>query len=382
MEKIRTGWIILVFALLHFVTAVLCRIWNMDDSMLLTLLTMTLTVLICLRERISIEFIAISIVLVNIVGYAAGTGFAILLGLFVDNDLLLHGISTFLTTEMMGWSLHFATRIPYIKNKRDSKRITYDNKIRWTIIAVAVIYLIRVFINAWTASGERLHGDSAGAVVGNAIALLIFVIDIIFISTSARKAMNSEREKADKARFQYMNLKQQVNPHFLFNSLNVLDALVYDGTREEASTYIHKLAGLYRYMLRNEGEELVSLSDELEYARMYIDLLRVRFPEGIKVEDEIRREDLSRMVVPCSVQLLLENATKHNAFSASEPLLIKLSSDNHYLMITNNLRPRLTPSSSTGLGLSYIQRQYGDISGKEVQIRRTDTEFAVSLPLL
>lgn len=382
MEKIRTGWIILVFALLHFVTAVLCRIWNMDDSMLLTLLTMTLTVLICLRERISIEFIAISIVLVNIVGYAAGTGFAILLGLFVDNDLLLHGISTFLTTEMMGWSLLFATRIPYIKNKRDSKRITYDNKIRWTIIAVAVIYLIRVFINAWTASGERLHGDSAGAVVGNAIALLIFVIDIIFISTSARKAMNSEREKADKARFQYMNLKQQVNPHFLFNSLNVLDALVYDGTREEASTYIHKLAGLYRYMLRNEGEELVSLSDELEYARMYIDLLRVRFPEGIKVEDGIRREDLSRMVVPCSVQLLLENATKHNAFSASEPLLIKLSSDNHYLMITNNLRPRLTHSSSTGLGLNYIQRQYGDISGKEVQIRRTDGEFAVSLPLL
>lgn len=382
MEKIRTGWIILVFALLHFATAVLCRIWNMDDSMLLTLLTMTLTVLICLRERVSIEFIAISIVLVNIVGYAAGTGFAILLDRFVDNELLFHGISTFLTTEMMGWCLYYAIRIPYIQNKRDSHTINYDNTIRWTIIAVAVIYLIRVLINVWTESSEGLSGDSASTVVGNAIALLIFVIDIVFISTSARKAMNSEREKADKARFQYMNLKQQVNPHFLFNSLNVLDALVYDGTREEASTYIHKLAGLYRYMLRNEGEELVSLSDELEYARMYIDLLRVRFPEGIKVEDGIRREDLSRMVVPCSVQLLLENATKHNAFSASEPLLIKLSSDNHYLMITNNLRPRLTHSSSTGLGLNYIQRQYGDISGKEVQIRRTDGEFAVSLPLL
>ncbi|MBQ9309714.1 MAG: histidine kinase [Bacteroidales bacterium] len=381
MEKVRTGWLILIFALLHFATAAVCRMLDADDTMLLTLLTMTLTVLICLRERISLEFIGLSIVLVNIIGYAAGTGFAALMKLFISNGILRHAISTFLTTEMLGWMIYGATKISFAKSSHARRQLTSDFQVRWIIFAVGLIYLIRVIINVWSASGGQLK-ETGGDIVGNSIALLIFVADIIFISNSTRKAMEAERGKANKARFQYMNLKQQVNPHFLFNSLNVLDALVCDGTKEEASTYIHKLAGLYRYMLRNEGEELVSLSDELEYARMYLALLRVRFPEGIRMEEDIRPEDLSRMVVPCSVQLLLENATKHNAFSASEPLLIRISSDNNTLLITNNLRLRLTPSSSTGLGLKYIRQQYLDHSGAEVLVQKSDAEFSVSLPLL
>ena len=382
MEKISTSWLIHIFALLHLVTAVLCRSFGMDDTLLLTLLTMTLTVLICLRERISIEFTALSIVLVNIIGYVAGIGLAALIRLGINNAVVEHGISTLLTTEMLGWGMYYATKLKAVQAAKSRNRLTLDTQAAWVLIAVGVIYIIRVLINIWAnGSGQSLR-ESTGDVLGTAIALLIFVADIIFISISAQKAMEAERAKADKARFQYINLKQQVNPHFLFNSLNVLDALVYDGTREEASTYIHKLAGIYRYMLRDEGEDLVSLSDELDFTGQYLDLMRVRFPSGLDVSMDVKEDDLRRNVVPCAVQLLVENATKHNAFSAAEPLHINISTNHDTVTITNNLMPRLTPSSSTGLGLSYIRRVYLNLCGKEPEILRTDSEFSVSLPLL
>ena len=107
--------------------------------------------------------------------------------------------------------------------------------------------------------------------------MIYSVIYMIEYAITARRNAEKEKNRADLAKFQYLNLKQQVNPHFLFNSLNILDALVLDGRDREASEYIHKLAGIYRYMLRNEEEGTVTLRDEMTYVEMYRDLLKVRF---------------------------------------------------------------------------------------------------------
>ena len=121
-----------------------------------------------------------------------------------------------------------------------------------------------------------------------------------------------------------MALKNQVNPPFLFNSLNILDSIIQEEPRETASRYVHKLSGIYRYMLQHDGSRLVRLSEEETFVTMYYDLLKVRFPEGFTVEKNIREEDLGRMIVPCTLQLLLENVTKHNAISADSPIHISV----------------------------------------------------------
>jgi len=178
-----------------------------------------------------------------------------------------------------------------------------------------------------------------------------------------------------------MNLKQQVNPHFLFNSLNVLDCLVAEGEKEDAREYIQKLSGLYRYMLHNENQPLVPLEDEMEYVDMFTGLLMVRFPNGLIIEKSIRDEDMRRFVFTYSVQMLVENATKHNAISADKPLTVKIVSDGEYITVSNNLNPKMVQPESTGLGLKYIKNTYAG-RGKEVIIKETNDQYIVSLPLL
>jgi LytS/YehU family sensor histidine kinase len=135
-------------------------------------------------------------------------------------------------------------------------------------------------------------------------------------------------------------------------------------------------------MIKSEDEILVQLNDELTFVDMYVDLLKVRFPEGFDVDIEVLEEDKARFVLPCSIQLLIENTTKHNAVSAENPLIIRIKSDGEQLYVSNNIVPKITKVQSTGLGHKYIRQQYLDISGKEIGIESTENEYIVTLPLL
>jgi LytS/YehU family sensor histidine kinase len=208
------------------------------------------------------------------------------------------------------------------------------------------------------------------------------IVYIVNYALTSRSEMKMHKEQANLAQYRYLKLKRQVNPHFLFNSLNILDCLVCDEKTEEASMYIHKLAGIYRYMIKSEDYELVSLREEMEFAGQYIDLLKIRFPEGFDVIIDVPQEQMARFVLPCSIQLLIENATKHNAVSTDNPLVIKIKAEADKICVSNNIVPKLTVSSSTGLGQKYIRQQYMDLSGKGIEISRTDTEYNVTLPLL
>ncbi len=293
------------------------------------------------------------------------------------------GDNSFILLSLIGVTILFEERY----RKKEARMTSIQNGFR------LVLFLITVSAIAAIMACLGLPYHLSGKVTGRrflellliAIVIEAMVYSVIYMieyAITTRRKAEKEKDRADLAKFQYLNLKQQVNPHFLFNSLNILDSLVINGQDEEASTFIHKLAGIYRYMLKNEEESTVTLRDEMTYVGMYCDLLKVRFQEGFNVDVRIREEDLSRCVIPCSIQLLVENATKHNSVTPGEPLGVEIYTDGESLTVVNNLIPRVTRSQSSGIGLNYIRQQYEERSGKEIEIVRTDTTYKVKLPLL
>ena len=457
MKRISTAWVIHGFALLHAAVAALCLGVGIKDGLLLTALTMLLTVIICLRRNLTTEFTAMSIILVIIVGYVLGNIGARLLDFCPP--MLQHALSTFIVTELLGWTLDgFASRFLNSGAAAHERRVSWKKDYGWLVFAVLVVFGIRALFvyvfSSGTFQGSDLVQYTFAFLDNGASIVLMIAASILFIRFSRRHihservslpvtflflivvsvacsvivtmdlpfhlhkpdspqeyyrntlvalvvettvfslaymvnfAVNMQKEvvwqrkQRHQAEFRYFTLKSHVNPHFLFNSLNVLDNIIKESSREEASQYVHKLSGIYRYLLRHEQNRLVPLSEEVIFAKMYLDLLKIRFPEGIKTVNHIADEDLSRMMVPCTLQILLENACKHNAISKEDPLVIELSSDGKSLTVSNRIIPRVTPSASTGLGLQYIRNQYRDLAGKEVVIEKTTERFTVILPLL
>lgn len=135
-------------------------------------------------------------------------------------------------------------------------------------------------------------------------------------------------------------------------------------------------------MIKSEDEDLVPLHEELSFVQQYIDLLRVRFPEGFRVDMNIQENQLNKYVLPCALQLLIENAIKHNAVNADKPLIIKLETDDSNVWVSNNILPKFGKIESTGLGQKYLRQQYLDLSGKQIRIEQNEDEFKVTLPLI
>lgn len=135
-------------------------------------------------------------------------------------------------------------------------------------------------------------------------------------------------------------------------------------------------------MIKSEEEEVVPLRDELVFVRLYVDLLKVRFPEGFEVKVDVPDELMARFVLPCSIQLLIENATKHNTVSPEQPLVVEVTADGENLTVRNNIIPKVTKTPSTGLGQKYIRQMYLDRSGKSIKIEKTEDDYSVTLPLL
>lgn len=456
--NIRLSGIIHIFALLHAGVALVCRFSGIDDELFLTILTMTMVLLICLKKGLRIEFTAASIIVANIIGYLIGNIGADILNTFISNPYTVHALSTAVTTEILGWSIIAFTKI-FRKNTETASGTISSEYIRWLILAVAGIFILRlclvfIFSTGTFSSGQmwettadifsnsfiiitlvcfnliyirfaarfsKKYGNvvksvmlvafclasavSVSLIVGSGIPgridpdfakeypallattllaqittyCLVYMVNYAF---TARTRMQEERGKANLAQYRYVKLKHQVNPHFLFNSLNILDCLVCEEKTEQASTYIHKLAGIYRYMIKSEDEQVVSLREELEFVGRYIDLLQVRFPEGLEVIVSVPEEAMNRYVLPCSLQLLIENAIKHNAVTSDYPLKIEITVKGDEVQVKNNLNPKLTKNPSTGLGQKYIRQLYHDLSGKDIVIGKTETDYCVTLPLL
>lgn len=190
-----------------------------------------------------------------------------------------------------------------------------------------------------------------------------------------------ERIKMDNLGAQYELLRQQVNPHFLFNSLNTLKYMVETGD-QHAGDFILKLSDFYRFTLENRKLDLIRLSEELEILQAYMFLLKARFEEGIDLEIRIANEHRASLVPPFTLQLLVENCIKHNVVSLDKPLQISVYSEGDWLVVENGLQRKRTPESSTGVGLENINQRYMHLLDQKIEIQATDTIFRIKLPVV
>ena len=212
--------------------------------------------------------------------------------------------------------------------------------------------------------------------------LLCVMADLVIYFLRYDQQMRQMKQQHSKSQYQYHQLKQQLNPHFLFNSLNILDYLVQNGDKERASAFIKKLASIYRYLLNTGDSKTVTLAEELKFVDNYTDLLKERFIEGFNVLVSAEPSLMSRQIIPCALQLLVENAIKHNVANAQHPLFVKIITDGNSIVVSNNIQPKINVNPSTEVGLKNIERQYSDIADKSIIVSNDGATFSVTLPLL
>jgi LytS/YehU family sensor histidine kinase len=200
-----------------------------------------------------------------------------------------------------------------------------------------------------------------------------------FLLAWRQTAINVEKIKREHISSQYEALKNQVNPHFLFNSLNALSSLVYDRP-EKAVEFINRLSDVYRYVLDSKDKEVVSIEEELSFVNAYSFLLKARFEENIVIHIDV--DHPAGFIPPMSIQMLLENAVKHNEISDAHPMNIHISDKEEYIYVRNNLKLKEQRTDISGIGLDNIKSRYSVLTDRTVHIERSKNEFIVGLPIL
>ncbi|UOE38176.1 2TM domain-containing protein [Chryseobacterium oryzae] len=201
------------------------------------------------------------------------------------------------------------------------------------------------------------------------------------LKKATKKEVVEQKLIAKSANAQLESLKNQLDPHFLFNSLNVLSSLI-DENPVQAQKFTASMSKIYRYVLEQKDKELVSVEDEVEFAQIYCDLLKTRFEDSVDFIFDVNEADVRKFVVPLSLQLLLENCIKHNLATSSKPLLIKIFSQGDQLCIENNLQVREQIKESAGIGLANIVQRYALLTQRNVFIEKSEDYFKVKLPML
>lgn len=445
--------IVVLFALLHFCVALVSRALDYYDDIPLTILTITMVIVLSLRNNTRFEIMALLTLAATLIGFLIGSWLQTPLYAIIQNVYLAPALSTFIITTGLGISIDlFTRRITRFRRKRDLWNIS-STSVVVTAISILVLRMIYVVMFRTDVFSEGQLFRTVVDILSNTWALLILLVTngiiiirlknrkkreahiisiasiaiitlittavvfydlpsmstvgesaldfmqilsamllvelltvtiyyLVMTSLTSRQELREERELKHRTEYQYERLKQQINPHFLFNSLNILDYLVQEHETERASAFIRKLANIYRYLLNTDQKPLVKLSEELDFTNMYIDLLNERFAEGLVVVRSIEESHINRYVVPCSLQLLVENATKHNIVAPDMPLTITIAIESDMLTVRNNLQQRRHGQPSTHLGLANIRRQYLDITRRDIIIEKTDTEFIVKLPIV
>ena len=219
----------------------------------------------------------------------------------------------------------------------------------------------------------------------NITTMLLFLSiyeSIYFYDQLKKSIMEQERLKQETIRSQLEGLRNQVNPHFLFNSLNTLMSIVAED-QKLAISFLKKLSKVYRYILDIRDKKLVSLSEELNFIYSYTFLQKERFGESLQFEFDIPEELGNQKIVPLALQILLENAIKHNIISNKKPLSIYIGTQqDDCLIVKNNLQKKNQSMPSTKVGLENIKNRYRFFTDRQVQVASTNGEFIVSIPLI
>lgn len=248
-------------------------------------------------------------------------------------------------------------------------------------------FFIRMFIHTVIEGGEFMdfvvNEKFRYYIVSLVITLFIslFFHTLYFYKKSQDKKVKEQKIIAGTASAQFETLKNQIDPHFLFNSLNVLSSLIEENP-QNAQRFTTSLSKIYRYVLEQKDKELVPVSEELAFAKTYMNLLKMRFENSLFYELPEDVPNLDAKVVPLSLQLLLENTVKHNVVSERKPLYIRIKVVGDNLVIENDLQKKEVLNDRKGVGLQNIINRYAILTQRKVQIIESEKQFSVSLPIL
>jgi sensor histidine kinase YesM len=306
------------------------------------------------------------------------------------SSIKLFGVATVIT---FGFSFLLSQSQISVSNKMRKKypgyEQTYRRIINWVLVIlfitpVFVILLFLFYRGIQYPAVIQVDGWKWGLLVG-------FVADIIGIAFnegiytfSKWKENIREAEQLKKANLQtqFESLKNQVNPHFLFNSINTLSSLIHED-KERAEKFIGEMSNVYRYLLRNNEEELVPLSTELKFIQSYYHLLKTRYGNGIEMKINVDKEIENYLLPPLTLQLLVENAVKHNNVLKDKPLLIEIYTGvNSTLIVKNNLQKKTSKVDSSKIGLNNIKEKFRLLNQPDVVIKEMPAMFMVTLPLI
>jgi two-component system, LytTR family, sensor kinase len=205
---------------------------------------------------------------------------------------------------------------------------------------------------------------------------------IIYFGRFQTKQLEAEKLKTINAQAELQAIKNQINPHFLFNNLNVLSSLVMQ-KNDDANRFIEEFSGVYRYLLKHQQSELVPLHSEVDFIRQYNFLLQKRFGTALGIEINIPEKYNHYYIVPVALQMLVENAIKHNTVNHSRPLLIDIHvNGNETLVVSNNKQPKQKPEIGTQIGLNNINKRFELVTGRKIQVDDEQQKFTVTLPIV
>ncbi|WBX72722.1 histidine kinase [Tenacibaculum pacificus] len=317
--------------------------------------------------------------------------------ILINKQFTLKGVFlTFLISGIYSFGLGLGNGFLNDYLSRKWSWITQTNKRVWAGIIGTFLYTIPVilaihyflFVILYDENPQRFF---SGKMIWVHLFWIIFAFAISAFLHARGFMMNwkasvkqetTQREivaKTETAKFE--SLKNQLDPHFLFNSLNVLVSLIGENPKQ-AERFTTKLSKVYRYVLEQRNKELIPLEEELKFARTYMELLQMRFEDAIEFNIPTTISNSELKIVPLSLQLLLENAVKHNVVSSTKPLEIKIFESGDFLQIQNTVHPKEVIGKSTKVGLRNIADRYGLITDKSVEIKNNNKIFTVSLPLL
>ncbi|PIA79453.1 histidine kinase [Gaetbulibacter sp. 4G1] len=306
------------------------------------------------------------------------------------NEFLIEFVFYQLYSFVLGYSnMYF---FDYFNNKINWKKGDTVKRFVLGIIGSTVITLIGLFLLRMLTS-LSLEGESFNQFVENEtwrpykfglwITLTIVIIFhvVYYYNKYQQNKIKEQKVIAGTASAKFDALKNQLDPHFLFNSLNVLTSLIEENP-DQAQKFTTSLSKVYRYVLEQKNKELVTVDEELQFAKTYMSLLKMRFEDSIVFTMPEKALNPESKVVPLSLQLLLENAVKHNMVTSSKPLHIKIYEDQNNLVVENNLQPKQIVKKSSGVGLSNIMQRYDLLTNRKININKQANRFAVAIPML
>ncbi|MFC4817048.1 MULTISPECIES: 2TM domain-containing protein [unclassified Flavobacterium] len=305
------------------------------------------------------------------------------------NKLLIGFVYTQLYSFTLGYSnkalFLYLDRV-FVENRFSAKRVIIGFLSSF-LLSMGVIFLLRIFEDV-IIEKKGFSDFIANEQLGNYVVAVIITLFVsvsfyafYFYKTYQENKIKEQRIIAGTASAKFESLKNQIDPHFLFNSLNVLSSLIEENP-ESAQKFTTSLSKIYRYVLEQRDKELVSVEEELSFAKTYMNLLKMRFENSITYELPSDFDNPEARVVPLSLQLLLENTIKHNVVSEKKPLHIRIYVENNYLIIENNLQKKEVLQDRKGVGLQNIVNRYALISERKVLIEENDVFFKVKIPIL